>query len=304
MYGCTWQKGIGLALGCLLLAQGCTDPEACHPHGCREKTATKNTLFDRSKAGTIRGQVTWHGEIPSIPPFQVRSNWPLGTIGPPGQVRENPHVPRIDSHSRGVADAVVFLRGVDPARARPWDLPPVRVEMRGRQFHIYQGEPESQIGFVHRGAAVTMLSRDQGFHSLHAGSAAFFTLAFPDPDEPSIHRFSNKGLVDLTSAAGYYWMRGYLFVDDHPYYDRTDRKGMFTLAQVPPGRYELVCWLPNWHVERQERDPESSLPARLYFAPPVEIAKAVTVKQNGIEIVDFTLDVERFCKREKKVPGK
>jgi hypothetical protein len=304
MYGRTWQKGIGLTFGCLLLAQGCMDPEACIPHGSRKKTATKNTFFDRNKAGTIRGQVTWHGEIPSIPPFQVRSNWPLGTIGPPGQLRANPHVPRIDSHSRGVADAVVFLRGIDPARARPWDLPPVKVEMRGRQFHIYQGESESQIGFVHRGAAVTVVSHDPAFHSLHADNACFFTLAFPDSDQPSTRQLRNKGLVDLTSAAGYYWMRGYLFVDDHPYYARTDKRGKFTLPQVPPGQYELVCWLPNWHVERQERDPESSLPARLYFAPPAEVVKAVTVKPKGREIVDITLDMQTFHTREKGAPGK
>ena len=60
---------------------------------------------------------------------------------------------------------------------------------------------------------------------------------------------------------------------------RTDAQGHFSLAQVPDGKYELVCWLPNWHVARRERDPESTLTARLFFGPPVELVRRVTVRR-------------------------
>ena len=36
---------------------------------------------------------------------------------------KNPNRPQIDPKSRAVADAVVFLRGIDPASVGPWDLP-------------------------------------------------------------------------------------------------------------------------------------------------------------------------------------
>ena len=131
---------------------------------------------------------------------------------------DNPNKPRVDPHTRGVGNAVVFLRGVDPQRARPWDHPPVCVEQADYRIEIRQGQAHSAYGFVRRGERVEMVSTQEAFHSLHAGGAAFFTLAFPDPNEPCSRHLNEKGVAELTSAAGYFWMRGYLFVDDHPYY--------------------------------------------------------------------------------------
>src|SRR5262249_40869073 len=147
----------------------------------------------------------------------------------------------------------------------------VVVEQRLQRFLVRQGQIDGHIGFVRRGDAVAMVSRDTFFYSLHADGAAFFTLAFPDPEKPLTRRLTEKGLVELTSGAGSFWMRAYLFVDDHPYYARTDGQGRFTLEQVPPGNYELVCWLPSWRVERQERDPETGQVSRVFFRRPVEI---------------------------------
>jgi hypothetical protein len=94
-------------------------------------------------------------------------------------------------------------------------------------------------------------------------------------------------------------MRGYVFVDDHPYYSRTDSRGRFTLPQVPPGRYELVCWLPDWHIARHERDPESSLVTRMFFATPVEIIKPLIMKARGKQTVNFMLETKHFGRAGK-----
>jgi hypothetical protein len=299
MYGCISGVLAGFHVGLFFLILGCGGPRAepaKHPVSAPRKTAN---FFNRKTAGTIRGQVTWKGDIPAVASFKVHTNWPLGTIGPPGLIRDNPNAPRIDDKSRGVRGAVLYLRGVDVQSARAWDNPPVRIEQRDRQFHVCQGDSNSNIGFVHRGAAVEMVSRDTFFHSLHAGGAAFFTLAFPDADQPCVRRLADKGLVELTSAAGYYWMRGYLFVDEHPYYVRTDTQGCFVLPQVPPGRYELVCWLPNWNIDQQERDPESGLVTRLFFAPPLEIIKSVSLKARGQQTVNFILDTKAFARNRE-----
>jgi hypothetical protein len=131
-----------------------------------------------------------------------------------------------------------------------------------------------------------MVSEDPFFHSLHADGAAFFTLAFPDPGRPRVRLLQDKGRVELTSAAGFFWMRGHLFVDDHPYYTRTDSAGEFVLPGVPPGNYEVVCWLPNWRVQRSERDPESGQVARIFFNPPLEQIRSLTLPPAGsVEVI-------------------
>jgi hypothetical protein len=243
--------------------------------------------FDPNEAGTIHGQVVWQDEIPNITPFLIRANPIGGDAVLKRQFQPNPNTPKIDQQHHGVANAVVFLRGVDATKAKVWNLPPVHVEMKDLRFHILQGKADSSYGFVRRGDPIEMVSRDAFFHSLHLDGANYLTLAFPDLDKPLSRPLENKGLVELTSSAGYYWMRAYLFVDDHPYYTRTDSEGRFALNQVPPGEYEVVCWMPSWLESRHERDPESGVLTRLFFRPPVTWSENVKLQAKESKEIQF-----------------
>jgi hypothetical protein len=209
------------------------------------------------------------------------------------QLRLNPNAPRIDARGKGVANAVVFLRGIDPRRGRRWDHPLVRVEQREGALHVVQGELDAHFGFVLCGDEIEMVSHDPFFHSVHASGAAFFTLTFPDPDRPLRRALKEQGVVELTSAAGYFWMRAYLFVAVHPYYTRTDSAGRYVLPQVPPGRYEIVSWMPNWVKARHEREPESGFVARIFFEPPLCRAQPLTLEPGQTREIDFTLGEPR-----------
>jgi hypothetical protein len=288
----------GFSLLILVLALGCDDPSPPAPvPSSAASHSEESTLFDRSATGSVSGRVVWKGEVPEVPPFQAVLH--DGTE-PLAQKKNlpwpNPNGPVIDQKSRGVGNAVVFLRGVDLRRAKPWGHPPVRVEQRGFQLHVCQGDTDSKYGFVRRGDSIEMVSRQPEFHSLHAGGAAFFTLTFPYQDRLRIRRLSERGIVELTSAAGYYWMRAYLFVDEHAYYTRTDAEGRFTLDAVPPRNYEVVCWIPNWNEERHERDPESCLIVRMVFQKPAQTAKRVSIQKGETTDVSLELSSDQFGK--------
>jgi hypothetical protein len=273
------------------LLSGCAgDPPPEPPPA--EPLVAAGTAFDATTAGTIQGRVTWSGAAPVVPPFR---GWTDLVPDQPArrQVHDNPNAPALGSGG-GVGNAVVFLRGVDVRRSRPWDLPPVRVVQRDYGLHVRQGEAESRDGFVHRGDAVEMVAADPVFYSLHASGAAYFTLVFPDPDRPRRRILSRPGEVELSSAAGYYWARAYLFVDEHPYHVHTDAVGRFVLPQVPPGEYEVVCWLPNWHEASHDRDPETSLITRLHFRPPVERVEKIHLGPRETHEVSFTLSAKDF----------
>lgn len=282
-----------LVFGVSSLALGCANGEVETPaQASVDDAPLLSTDFDPKTAVTIQGRVRWHGDIPTVPAFERLSNLPAGDNS-----RANPNAPRIDPKTKAVNNAVVFLRGVDASKAKPWHLPPVRVEQRGRRLHVLQGDADSHFGFVRRGDAVTMVSKENVFHSLHAAGAAYFTLAFPDPDQPLVRRLSEKGIIELTSAAGYYWMRAYLFVDDHSYFARTDEQGRFEFALVPPGRYDVVCWMPNWNESRHERDPEIGVIRRWYYKKPCERVQSHVVTPGAAQAVDISLSAQSFDKQ-------
>jgi hypothetical protein len=250
--------------------------------------------FDPAAVATIRGEVFWEGDAPTVRLLSVRA---VDGFGPPldrDHVRPNPHAPVIDPQSRGVAGAIVFLRGVEPERCKPWSHGPVRVEQRDTRIHVMQDGADAPVGFVRRGEPVVTVSKDRFPHALRASEDAFFTLAFPGPDDPLARRFAHTGRVELSSGMGYYWMRGHLFVDEHPYYTRTDADGRFTLTDVPPGHYQLVSWLPNWVEEWHERDPETAAVIRLAFRPPVVQEQAVTVPARGLVTARFVYRTSQF----------
>jgi hypothetical protein len=281
----------------LLATLGCGDIPPPTPGEVPTPTEDTGMHFDAATAGIIRGQVIWEGQIPAVPPLEIMPNPLAGELLHKKQLRPNPNTPHIEPGSKGLGNAVIFLRGLDPGRGKRWDHPPLRVEQRDGQFHLLQGDVDGQIGFVHRGDVITMISQDRFFHALHASGATFFTLTFPDPGRPLQRPLKEKGIVELTSAAGYYWMRAYVFVDDHPYYIRTDPEGRFVLPQVPAGRYEVVCWLPSWVKARHERDPESGVVSRLFFQPAVERVQSLTLEPNGTKVITFVLSPELFLER-------
>jgi hypothetical protein len=250
--------------------------------------------FEPKDAGSIQGRVTWEGAPPAVPPFRAAVS-PSGerALGPKRD-RPNPHAPVIDQRTHGVAGAVVFLKGVEPRRGRPWDQPPVRVEVRDLQFHVRQGDADARTGFVRRGDAVEFTSAEDFLQLVRVRGAAFFALALPDPGQPRSRRLPTAGVVELSSASGQFWMSGHLFVSDHPYYTRTAADGSFTLAQIPPGDYQLVCWLPDWRTAAQELDADTWQPTRLTWRPPLEKARPIRISRGETLPAWFTASEADF----------
>jgi hypothetical protein len=290
MHGRVFQTMQAIVLTGFCLA-GCSDAPA-PPSEAPFVNAQLAAHFDKDATGTIVGQVLWDGAAPEIPPLLMRTDPPVA----PGKSCPNPNGPIIEPRSKGVGNAVVFLRHVDPQKARPWDHAKVRVELNDLAIHVVQASTRSRLGIVRRGDLIETVSREPVFHALEARGAAFFSLRFVDKDKPTMRPLQEKGVVELQSAAGYFWMHAHLFVDDHPYYARTDATGRFELPRVPEGKYQIVCWMPNWHVVRKERDPESSLTRRLAFAAPLERTAHVDVEPHAASAVHFHIATGDFAK--------
>ncbi len=242
----------------------------------------------------MAGTVTWAGEIPTVPLVNglVRN----GTGSKWGDV-PNHFAPRIDANSRGVAGAVVWLTGIDPAKAKPWPYPPLTVEARDFHIRAIQGEKPNPVGFVRVGDEVTLTSADAEYHMIRARGATTFTLAFPKPNVPARRTLDRAGHVEFTSGTGYFWSAADVFVCEHPYFAVTDAAGKFRFDHVPPGEYEVVTWLRNWRLLSADRDPETGRTMRLTFAEPLTARVRVTATDGTMAEVEVALPANPGVKR-------
>lgn len=256
-------------------------------------------LFDANTTGTIQGQVTWRGDLPAIAPFRVHSYLDYANAGRIRGEYAHPHQPDIDPETRGIGEVVIIIRNVKSPQSKSWAHAPVQVETDSQRLTIHQGNQPARVGFVRRGDEAAFISRDVTYHTVRARGAVFFTLPFVAADQPTRRRLDQPGIVELSEGTGMYWRRAYLFVLEHPYAVLSDRTGKFVLGQVPAGTYQLTAWMPNWHVERQERDPETAIISRVIFAPAVELAETVTVTAGTATDVSFTFASDLFAARRQ-----
>lgn len=282
----------GILFWLLACLSGC-DHSTASPVDLSPAAAPLGEAFDVKEASQIRGRVKWVGQLPDVPPFRA----PLspGTDKPDKAPRSwlNPNVPQVDAATAGLGGAVVQLRGVDPRRSRPWNHAPVRVEMREYRLDVLQGEEASRTGILRVGDEVEMTKCQDEFESVLGRGAAFFSLAFPDDGLTRRRHLDREGVVELSSGAGHFWMRAYLFVVESPYCTRTATDGSFCLEQVPPGDYQLVCWHPHFREAGHELDTETALVTRLTFRKPVERVHQIHLRPAGAD-VEFTLSADDF----------
>jgi hypothetical protein len=273
-----------------LLLTGCgADPGDWAPWNETEKQANQtSTTFNPARTGQVSGQVSWSGKFPSVPPigYTVAK---ADASGFENRITANPNRPKINAATRAITDAVVFLRKIDPAASRPWDLPPVKVTIGYGEINIAQGSHQGRTGFVRRGDKVEIVSIESAFHILRCRGDDFFGITFPVPEDPVTRILKQTGRIELSSGTGLSWMRADLFVSDHPYYTRTDSNGRFSFDLVPVGEAELVVWLPNWEAGRPIHEPESSILARPTYAPPLERVNAIKVERGNAAKMDISL---------------
>src|SRR5262249_13040265 len=158
-----------------------------------------------------------------------------------------------------------------------WDHPPARVEVAEQQLRVVQGGRTDRVGFVRRGDRVAFASRQPGLQVVQARGAGFFSLPLPGPDSPTARRLARPRVVELLSGTGAFWRRAHLFVTEPPYLALCDEQGRFRLADVPAGRYELACWLPDWREAERELNQDTGRLCRVLFLPPRELVRQVTV---------------------------
>jgi plastocyanin len=183
--------------------------------------------IDVANGGTLKGQVVLTGSIPADETVKVtKDNNVCGDTLPREKYVIGP--------GGGVANAVVFIKNIAKGKKMPSE--PAVITNKKCAFH-----PHVQVGMV--GQTMEVRNEDPMLHNTHMYLSAktFFNAAMPMTGMKLEKRFNKPGLMSIECDV-HSWMRGTLYVFDHPYFATTDEKGQFSIADIPPGDYEVEVW--------------------------------------------------------------
>jgi len=242
-----------VALSAILMLASCSGGGSPTSQSSDVRAATpRQTKNAPGMPETAREPETAEADVAaSIPPAQwgsiVGRVTLQGTAPPRGVIDVNKDVEvcsKGDTTSRelligpdnGVANAVVYLKSVTGGRGlqKP-DEHPV-VDQRGCRY-------EPHILLVPAGSTIDFKNSDGILHNLHTYSHINtpFNAAQPKFKKIVSKELDHAEIIHLTCDV-HGWMRGWVVVQDHPYYALTGTSGTFHLDGVPPGTYDIEVW--------------------------------------------------------------
>jgi hypothetical protein len=251
--------------------------------GSRAAAQADYAVITVQNGGAIAGTVTWTGPIPKLPKLPITKN-PEVCDPESAKTRDLERL-LINPNGNGVANTVVFLRGITKGKAM--DLPPNRMQLDQKTCRYI---PHLMV--IPEGGTLKIESEDPVLHTVQMFGVATNNIPFPFQNQFIPVTLQRNGVIELKCNAGHVWMNANALVVKHPYYAVTDEHGAYKLSDVPSGEYEIVAWHEGWQVlsEAKVLDVGAQVDVkRPVYSSPVTWTKKVNVKPNEPTEVDFTI---------------
>jgi len=102
-----------------------------------------------------------------------------------------------------------------------------------------------RVSAMRLGEKLILKNSDPKLHIVHSylDKQTVFNVAVPFKNYQMelTHKIKKAGLLQINCDT-HAWMRGYIFVFDHPFFAVSDSKGFFTMPDLPAGTYTLKAW--------------------------------------------------------------
>lgn len=162
----------------------------------------------------------------------------------------------VESGSNRVVGAVVSLADVAGSFSPP--SAPVVMDQKDKEFN-------PPVLAVMKGTKVKFNNSDPFFHNVFSNSRVkTFNVSQEKAGDASTVTFDKVGLVPIRCHI-HAAMRAVIDVLPNPYFDVTNGKGQFHIADVPPGTYTIKVWSESGGSSTQSVEVPSSGRAKVIF---------------------------------------
>jgi plastocyanin len=152
------------------------------------------------------------------------------------------------------ADMVVSLQAPNLTPKPP--AAPVDMDQKGKTF-------VPRVLAVVTGTTVKFLNSDPFAHNVFSPEGKY-DLGSWQQGQVKDHPFTKAGAYTQLCRI-HPEMEAFIVVLDTPYFAKTDQKGSFQIANVPPGQYTLVVWSEKLKPLRQPVTVEAGKPATVHL---------------------------------------
>ena len=137
--------------------------------------------------------------------------------------------------------------GIGPSTKSP-EPPPVVIDQKDHTFvpHLVAIEAGRSIKFTnsdiinHNVRAISLTPGNE--FNVYTGAGGGY-----------LHRFDvdRRDRPVMLGCDIHPWMRGWIYIFNHPFFDVSDHRGAYRISNVPPGRYRLVVRQPRGGLSRR-----------------------------------------------------
>jgi hypothetical protein len=177
--------------------------------------------------GQLRGAVLLAGKYHRPAPLKVvKSRSFCGLIVPNETLLVDP--------GGGVKNAVVILRPLH----QTVNVQPGRISLDNKRSAF---TPHVQV--VGIGSELLLKNSDPILHTVHArlGNETLFNVGLPRWRQVS-KVLDRLGVIRIECDVLHTWMSAAIVVVSTPYVAVTDEDGLFTIEEIPPGKYDVEIW--------------------------------------------------------------
>jgi plastocyanin len=233
------RTALALSLALVFVNFGCSSNK---PAQQEEQEPVPTAVVDPTTTGTITGTVTFQGTPPEFRPIDMAAEPPC--------VKANPTlvIPPVVvlGPNKELANVAVYIKS--GLASYKYDTPtaPAVLDQKGCMY-----TPRVLALMTHQ--TLEIRNTDPTTHNVHVmpRQNKQWNNSLPAGGAPYETHFDHPELAMPVACNVHPWMRAFLFIFSHPYFEVTSTTGTFELKDVPAGTYTIEAWHERFGTQDQ-----------------------------------------------------